>query len=193
MNLNFEQYSASGKALLESQANTVNTLASQLLQSVERIASLNIAAAKASAEEISANLGKLLSAKDPQEFFGLSAAQLQPNLEKASSYGRHLSEIYSESHLAFAKALETQVSEASRAAAAVVDQLTKNAPAGAEDGLALMKSMMGNGNAFYEQITKMVKQSSDALQGQARNFASSYAQPAQQQAEKVVSIVTQGA
>jgi phasin family protein len=189
---NFDQYSASSKALLDSQTTTVNALAGNLLQGFERIANLNIAAARASSEDLAANFGKLLAAKDPQEFFGLSAAQFQPNLEKATSYARHLSEICSESQLALAKAIETQVSEASRTAAALVDQFSKNAPAGTEDSLAVMKSMMGNGNAFYEQITKYVKQTTDALQTQARNFAGSYAQPAQQ-AEKVVSIVTQSA
>lgn len=190
---NFEQYSASARALLDAQTTVVNALAGNVLQGVERIANLNLAAAKASSEELSANLGKLLSAKDAQEFMGLSAAQFQPNMEKFSSYARYLGEICSESQLAIAKAVETQVSEASRSAAALVDQLSKNAPAGAEDAFALAKSMMGNGNAFYEQITKVVKQSSDALQAQARNFASSYVQPAQQQADKVVSIVTQSA
>lgn len=190
---NFEQYSASGRALLDTQTTAVNALASNMLQGVERIANLNLAAAKASSEEFSANMTKLLSATNPQEFFGISAAQFQPNLEKASSYARYVSEIYSESQLAVAKAIETQVSEASRAAAAVLDQLSKNAPAGSEDAMALMKSMMGNGNAFYEQITKVVKQTTDTMQAQARNFAGSYVQPAQQQAEKVVSIVTQSA
>jgi phasin family protein len=192
MFFNFDQYSASSKALLDTHTTTVNALAGNLLQGVERIASLNLAAAKASSEEFSANLGKLLAAKDPQEFFGLSAAQFQPNLEKASSYTRHLSEICSESGVAIARAIETQVAEASRAAAAVVDQLSTNAPAGTDDAMAMVKSMMGNGNAFYEQVTKLVKQTTDAMQAQARNFAGSYVQPAQQ-AEKVVSIVTQSA
>jgi phasin family protein len=190
---NFDQYSSSSKSLLDTQASAITNFASSALQGVERIASLNIAAAKASTEDLSANLNKLLSAKDPQEFFGLATAQFQPNLEKASSYGRHLSEIFSESQVAFAKAVENQVAEASRAATAMIDQLGKNAPAGTGDAVTLVKSMMGNGNAFYEQFTKVVKQSTEAMQAQARNMAASYGQSAQQQAEKVVSIVTQSA
>jgi phasin family protein len=120
--------------------------------------------AKASLEESAANVQQLLSAKDPQEFFALSAAQAQPTAEKAFAYSRHLASIASSTQAEFAKAAEVQIAETTRKVTALVDEVSKNAPAGSENAIAFVKSAIGNANAGYEQVAKTTKQAVEALE-----------------------------
>lgn len=176
---NVEQYLNASKTFMQSQANAFNTLASSVLESTEKVATLNLAAIKASAQDAGKVLTQATSARDPQEFFALVTAQFQPSNEKAASYARYLGEIFTESQQVFAKTAEAQVAEVSRAAAAIVDQFAAVSPAGSSDAMALVKSMMGNANAFYEQVNKVVKQTGEAMQAQASNLSGQIVKPVQ--------------
>jgi phasin family protein len=174
---NVEQYMNSGKAFIESQANAFKTLAGTALETTEKVATLNLAAMKASAADAGNVLTQATSARDPQAFFALVTTQLQPNGEKAASYARYLAEIFSETQSVFSKTAEAQVAELSRVAAALFDQVAANSPAGSSDAMALVKSMMGTANAVYEQVNKVAKQAGEAIQAQTTTLASQYAQP----------------
>ena len=90
-----EQFSNATKANFESQFALFSSLTNKAFEGVEKFVDLNITAAKASLEESSVATKQLLAAKDPQEFFTLTAAQAQPVAEKAIAYGRHLASIAS--------------------------------------------------------------------------------------------------
>jgi len=83
-----EQFSNATKANFESQFALFSSLTNKAFEGVEKFVDLNITAAKASLEESSVATKQLLAAKDPQEFFTLTAAQAQPVAEKAIAYGR---------------------------------------------------------------------------------------------------------
>jgi len=174
---NVEQYMNSSKAFLESQTNAFKILASTALESTEKFTTLNLAAMKASAADVSNVMTQASASRDPQALFALMASQVQPNAEKAASYARYLGEILAEAQAVFAKTAEAQLGEVSRAAAALVDQVAASAPAGSSDAMALVKSMMGNANAVFEQVNKVAKQTGEALQTQTATFAGQYAQP----------------
>jgi hypothetical protein len=46
----------------------------------------------------------------------------------------------------------------------LVDEVTKNAPAGSETYVSALKTAISNANAGYEQFTKTTKQAADAIQ-----------------------------
>jgi phasin family protein len=174
---NVEQYMTSGKAFLESQTAAFNKLASTMLETAEKVSTLNLAALKASAADAGNVLTQATTARDPQEFFAMITSQVQPNAEKAASYARYLGEIFTETQSVFSKAAEAQIAEVSRAAAAMVDQVSSSAPAGSSDAMALVKSMMGNANAAYEQFSKVAKQTGEAVQAQTAGLSAQYGQP----------------
>jgi phasin family protein len=176
---NVEQYMNSSKVFLDSQTNAFRTLASTALESTEKVTTLNLAAMKASAADVGNMLSQATSSRDPQALFSLMTSQFQPNAEKAASYARYLGEIFAETQSVFSKTVEAQVAEVSRVAAAMVDQVAAASPAGSSDAMALVKSMMGNANAVYEQVNKVAKQTGEALQAQTATFAGQYAQPLQ--------------
>lgn len=173
-----EQFSAATKSNLEAQIALMTAFTSKAFESVEKIIDLNMNVAKASLEESAANVQQLLSAKDPQEFLSLSAAQAQPNTEKALSYGRHLSAIVSGTQAELTKAAEAQIAENNRKVVSLVEEVSKNAPAGSENAVAFFKSALGNANAGYEQLTKTTKQAVEAFENNINSATSQFAQAA---------------
>jgi phasin family protein len=186
---NAEQYMNTGKSLLESQTTAFNAMANSALQGTEKLAALNLAALKASTQDIGNVLSQATSVRDPQAFFNTLASQWQPNAEKATSYARYVGEILTETQSAFSKAAETQIAEVSRVAAALVDQMAAAAPGGSSDAAAFLKSIMGTANAVYEQVNKVAKQAGEAMQTQAANLSSQYVQPVRA-AQSVTTAVT---
>jgi phasin family protein len=159
-----EQFSNATKANFESQFAIFSSLTNKTFEGVEKLVDLNLTAAKASLEDTSAAAKQLLAAKDPQEFFSLSAAQAQPTAEKAIAYSRHLASIAQSTASEFSKAVEAQILETNRKVIALVDEVSKNAPAGTENAVSLFKSALGSANAGYEQFTRTAKQAAEAYE-----------------------------
>lgn len=173
-----EQFSAATKTQFEAQIAMLTALTNKAFESVEKVIDLNMNVAKASMQESAANVQQLLSAKDPQEFFSLTTAQAQPNTEKAIAYGRHLAGIASTAQTEFTKAAEVQIADTNRKMIALVEEVTKNAPAGSENAVAFMKSAIGNANAGYEQMTKTTKQAVEAMEVNMNTAATQMTQAA---------------
>ena len=159
-----EQFSNATKASLESQFALMSSLTSKTFEGMEKLVELNIATARASLENSTAVTRQLLGAKDPQEFFSLTASQAQPNAEKALSYSRQLASIATGTGAEFSKAAESQIVEANRKVISLVDEVSKNAPAGSESFVAAVKTAISNANAGYEQFSKTSKQAVEALE-----------------------------
>jgi phasin family protein len=179
-----EQFSNATKANFESQFAIFTALTTKAFEGVEKFVDLNLNAAKASLEESSATTKQLLSAKDPQEFFSLASAQAQPAAEKTLAYGRHLASIASSTSAEFSKAAETQIAETNRKVISLVDEVSKNAPAGSENAVALLKSAIGNANAGYEQFTKTAKQAAESLESNVNSAVSQFTAAASKAAAK---------
>ena len=177
-----EQFSSATKSNLEAQFALFSSLTGKAFESIEKIVELNLTAAKATLEESTATTKQLLAAKDPQEFFSLSAAQAQPSAEKAIAYGRHLAAITSGTQAEFSKAAESQIAETNRKVLSLVEEVTKNAPAGSENAVAMLKSAIGNANAGYEQFSKTSKQAVEAIEANLTSAVNQFTQAA----EKVV-------
>lgn len=159
-----EQFSNATKASLESQFALFSSLTAKTFEGVEKLVELNISTARSTLEESSAAARQLLGAKDPQEFFSLTASQAQPNAEKALAYSRQLASIATGTGAEFSKAAESQIVEANRKVISLVDEVSKNAPAGSESFVAAVKTAISNANAGYEQFSKTSKQAVEALE-----------------------------
>lgn len=159
-----EQLSAASKASVDAQFTLMATLTSKTFEGFGKIVDLNLNAARTSLDETRVATKRLLAAKDAQEWLTLAAANAQPTVEKSVAYGRHLASIASDLQTELAKATEAQVTEASRKALELIEELTQNAPAGSENAVALLKSAIGNANATYEQLAKTTKQAAETLE-----------------------------
>lgn len=179
-----EQFSSATKANLEAQFAIFSSLTSKAFEGIEKIVDLNLNAAKATLEESSATTKQLLAAKDPQEFFSLTSAQAQPAAEKAIAYGRHLAAIASGTQAEFSKAAETQIAETNRKVISLVEEVSKNAPAGSENAVAMLKSAIGNASAGYEQFTKTTKQAVESIEANLTSAVNQFSQAAEKVAPR---------
>ncbi len=179
-----EQFSAATKAHIEAQIAMMNTLTDKTLENIEKVIKLNVAAAKTSLEESSAAVKQLVAAKDAQEFFSLAAAQAQPNTEKTLAYGRNLASIASGAQADFSKIAETQINETSNQVLALVDEISKHAPAGSESTIAIIKSSVGNASAGYAQLTKATKQAAETLESNISQVANQLSQVAEKTTQR---------
>jgi phasin family protein len=177
-----EQFSNATKANFESQFALLSSLTSKTFEGMEKLVDLHITAVKASIDESSATARQLLAAKDPQEFFSLTAAQAQPTAQKALSYGRQLASIAAGTGAEFSKAAETQFVEANRKVISLVDEVSKNAPAGSESFVAAVKTAISNANAGYEQFSKTSKQAVEAVEANVNAAVAQFSQAARQAA-----------
>jgi phasin family protein len=159
-----EQFSNAAKANVQSQLEIFSALTNKAFEGVEKLVDLNLTAAKASLEDSSSATKQLLSAKNPQEFFALSAAQTKPSAAKAVAYQRTLSSIASGAAAEFSTTAKEQILETNRKVHSLVDEVSKNAPAGSEGAVALFKSALGSADAGYEQLTRTTKETSDAIE-----------------------------
>jgi phasin family protein len=139
-------------------------LSSKAFEGVEKLVELNISAAKTAMTEAARSTRLALSAKDPQELVALQTSLLQPAAEKAAAYGRHVYEIAASTGAEVSRVAEAQAAEAQARFMAIVDTAVKNAPAGTENGVALIKSAVAAANNAIETAQKAAKQAAEVAE-----------------------------
>ena len=157
MALTADQLIAAHKANVEA----LFGLTTKAFEGVEKIVELNVQASKAALSEAAGTTQALLSAKDAQELLTLQASLMQPLAEKSVAYSRHLYDIASGTGAEFGKAAEATAADAQKKFMAVVDNASKNAPAGSETAVAVMKSAVSAANNAIESVQKAVKQATE--------------------------------
>ena len=183
-----EQFSAATKVQLEAQIAMLTALGAKAFEGVEKIIDLNMNLAKATFEESTANIQQLLGAKDAQEFMALTTAQAQPTGEKILAYSRHLSGIASGVQAEFAKAAEEQIAENNRKVSALVEEVSKNAPAGSENVVSFLRSAIASSNAGYEQMSKTTKQAVETMETNINSATSQMVQNAGKAGNRMTSV-----
>jgi phasin family protein len=149
-----EQIAAANKA----QFDTLFGLTNKAFEGMEKLLELNLQVVKSTLAESQENAQRALSVKDAQEMLSLQASLAQPVAEKALSYSRHLYEIASSTQAEFARVAEAQFADQNLKVQSMVDNVAKNAPAGSETAVAVMKSAITAANTTYETIHKASKQ-----------------------------------
>jgi hypothetical protein len=86
---------------------------------------------------------------------------MQPLAEKTAAYSRHLYDIATGTGAEVGKAFEGQAAEAQAKFMGLIDSASKNAPAGSETAVAVMKSAVAAANNAFESVQKAVKQASE--------------------------------
>lgn len=102
----------------------------------------------------------------------------QPLAEKTAAYSRHLYDIKLGTTSEFGKAFEGQVAGAQQGFASIVDNAAKNAPAGSETAVAVMKSATPAATNAFESVQKAVKQATDVAEANFNAVANTAAKAA---------------
>ena len=158
--LTAEQLIAAQKANVE----TLFGLTNKAFEGVEKLVELNLQVAKAALGEANETAIAVMSVKDAQELLALQAGLLQPSAEKAAAYSRHVYDIAAATNAEVTKAVEAQVAEAQKKFIGLVDSASKNAPAGTENAVALVRSAVAAANNAFESVHKAAKQAADVAE-----------------------------
>ena len=152
MSLTPEQMLAAHKANIE----TLFGLTNKAFEGVEKLVELNLTASRAALTEAATHTRAVLSVKDAQELVALQASLFQPLAEKAASYSRHLYDIASGTSNEFGSAVQAKTAEAQKNFTDLVETASKNAPAGSETAVAVMKSAVSAANNAFESVPASV-------------------------------------
>jgi phasin family protein len=144
--------------------DTVLGLTGKALEGVEMLIELNLQVAKSVLTEAAANSKAALSVKDAQELLALQSSLLQPAAEKAAAYSRSVYEIAASTGAEVSRVAEAQAAEAQAKFMAIVDTAFKNAPAGSENAVALIKSAIAAANNAVETAQKAAKQAAEVAE-----------------------------
>ncbi len=131
---------------------------------VEKLIDLNVAASKAAINETMGHAQSLMSIKDPQEFISIQTSIFQPMAEKMTSYGRHVYDITTATSSEFTKTAEDKMAEAQQTISSLIETTSKNAPAGTESAVAMLKSAYAAGTNAMESIQKAVKHAAEVAE-----------------------------
>ncbi|SIQ09165.1 phasin family protein [Pseudacidovorax sp. RU35E] len=151
-------------AVQKANIDTLFGLTTKAFEGMEKLIELNVTASKAALSEAAGSAHAVLGAKDAQELLALQASMMQPMAEKTAAYSRHLYEIAQGTSAEFTKAFESKAVEAQQAMVGLIDSAAKNAPAGSETAVAMMKSAVAAANNAFESVQKAVKQASDVAE-----------------------------
>jgi phasin family protein len=151
-------------AAQKSNVETLFGLTQKAFDGVEKLVELNLQVAKSGFAEAAEHAKAALSVKDAQELLALQASMLQPAAEKAAAYSRYLYEIATSTNAEVTKIAESQLADTQQKLMAAVDSAVKNAPAGSENAVALVKSAVAAANNALESVTKAAKQAADVAE-----------------------------
>jgi phasin family protein len=133
-------------------------LATKAIESIERLAELNLQAVKSTLAENQELLTQALSPRQPQEWFAFSAGLAQPAVAKAVSYSREVWEVVLSTQGAFSAVTAAQVQQYQRDAQVTVENFAKTMPAGTDAIVTAWKSAISAGSEANETAKKSAKQ-----------------------------------
>ena len=160
MNFTAEQMMAAHKANIE----TLFGLTNKAFEGVEKLVELNMQVARATLGEAAETTKAAMSVKDVQELMALQAGLLQPAADKAAAYSRHLYDIVAGTNAEVTKVAEATLADSQKTMLTVVDNAVKNAPAGSENAVALVKSAVAAANNAFESVNKAAKQAAEVAE-----------------------------
>ena len=155
-----EQMLAAQKANVE----TLFGLTNKAFEGVEKLVELNLQVARTALGEAADTTKAAMSVKDAQELLALQATLLQPAAEKAAAYSRHVYDIAAATNAEISRVAETQMADMQQKFMSVVDTAAKNAPAGTENAVSLVKSAVAAANNAFESVHKAAKQAADVAE-----------------------------
>ncbi|MDB5997647.1 MAG: phasin [Pseudomonas sp.] len=141
-------------------------ISGKVFASVEQLSQLQFKALRDSTEEHFEGVRKLLAVRDPQGFADLQASFSQPSAqtERLAEFNRQVQALIVGTQSDIAKLTSSQVEAGTRQVHDLVEEFSKNAPAGSEPVVAAFKSSLANAGTVFESAQNAVKQAADVAQ-----------------------------
>lgn len=174
-----EQLMAGHKASVEA----LTAMSHTAFGSFEKLMDLNIKVIKSTLEEATAKAQEASELKDVQEAMSFAVGAAQPAADKFMSYARDVHQILSTMNAEMARLTETQMAAHQQKAAELIELMSKNAPAGSESAVSLVKSSFSAATTAYDQMTKAAKQAAEVAETNLMSAANTAMKAASSAAE----------
>lgn len=168
-----EHISASIKAHAEAQHAIASSLIDKLNERMEELTRLNMDVVKATLAESVVFAKELLDAKNSQDFFSISAAHNQREIQSATYYANEAMRIASVTKDACNKAMAENIAEASRHGSGLLTEFTKNIPASAEQIVDIVKTTWQSSSDAILKTVNERPETPDRQQQRSTSSASS--------------------
>ena len=145
---------AAHKAAVDTLLSVVNTA----LASAERIAALNLHAAREAIEDMAQHGKAVMSVKTPEEAMSLSGSLTQPQVKKGIAYTRSIYEITSAARDDATNIIESRLNVFKDQMAFLADQIMHASPTGSDVALAAIKSAVNSANQAFAQFNESMNQ-----------------------------------
>lgn len=166
-------------------ADALFAFANTLFEGAEKLAALNLQAAKSNLAEAQGNALKAVECStNPQEWIALQAALVAPLTEKVMAYGRHVFDIASTTQASLAQIAEAQYERYNGRFQAFVEEAGKSAPAGSEAAIAAWKSAIGTSSTLYDTLQKASKQAMQVTESNLEALTTAASKAARRSAEQ---------
>jgi phasin family protein len=156
----------------------MQTAAIDSISGLEKLAALNMQAARSSLEESAEMAKSLLAAKDVKSLSELTSTAMQPAAEKYASYAKHCYEIATETSNELSRLVEKQMADGNKQLFAALDTMARNAPAGSEGMVTLVKSAVSAANTAFDQVSRATKQVVEMAEANIATAAKTNGRPA---------------
>ena len=133
-------------------------LAALAIENAEKLARLNLDAAKVMIAQSVEGVTATSSVKDVQDLMALRAKYAESGVQTAMVYSKSLYEMASEAQAQYSAFAEEAWSAYSKGFASWVDKASKAAPAGSETGFNALRSTVAATTAAFDQFQKASKQ-----------------------------------
>jgi phasin family protein len=138
--------------------------AAKTLEGLQKLAALNLQTAQQSLEQSSEQIGALLAARDSAALAGLVTSLARPPQDQISAYAKAVYAIYRDASQDFTALVEAQVEASNRELAEAVESLARNAPAGSEGVVSLIRQSMAAAQNAYEQVNQAGRKFAETAQ-----------------------------
>ncbi|QRX83746.1 phasin family protein [Glaciimonas sp. PAMC28666] len=156
-----EQMSAAVKTNAEAQHTIFANLFDKLHERLEELTRLNMEVVKASLAESTAYARELIGAKNSQDFFSISTAHNQREIQSATYYANEAMRIVSATKDVCHRAMTENIAETSRYGSGLLMEFTKNIPSTTEQMADLVKTTW---SASSDAVTKTVDENAATQQ-----------------------------
>lgn len=157
---------------LQADAYTASSaVVAKSIENLEKFAELNLKAAGDTFTQSAEQIKALLAAKDPQQAAKLIAAMAQPSTDAFSGYAKDFYALSSKTGAELVAAAEKQIADGNKQLLSAVELLSKNAPAGSEGAVQVLRNTVTAANAAYDQVFKATRQLADQAEAGLANLA----------------------
>ncbi|MGE0313297.1 MAG: phasin family protein [Lautropia sp.] len=139
-----------------------NVVATTALEGAKKLAELNVQTARSGLETSAEQMKALMNVRDAKTLNDTVSSMLagfgSTDGNKAAAYAKSVYEISSATGAEVGTLIEQQIAAAQSQVLASVETLAKNAPAGSEGLIGMIKQGVATANGAYEQISQASKQ-----------------------------------